>query len=121
MALKSDLLFSSLPPAAANKLGFDSLQSVTAAGSTQGTATSLNTNCANVTTSIISSGVIITAPIEYNYIYNSGPNTLTVYPPVGSNFLGLAANVGVQVAVNVALETEGAGTTLLASLSGVIG
>ncbi len=113
MALKQDLMAGSLPWEAAGKLGFDAIVAVTAAGTTQSGAASLNTNCANVTTSSIGGGVIITSPNERNYIYNSGPDALTVYAPVGSNFVGLAANVGLTLASGSGIIIEGNGTTLL--------
>lgn len=117
MTLRSSLMAGSLPWEIADKLGYDPIQAVTAAGTTQGTATALNTNCANVTTSTISGGVIINQPQSSNYIYNSGPNTLTIYPPVGSNFVGLAANVGFTLAINNGIIIEGDGTTLLPMFS----
>jgi len=113
MALKSDLMAGSLPWEAANKLGFDVLQTVTAAGTTQTGATALNTNCANVTTSSIGAGVIITEPNARNFIWNAGPNTLTIYPPVGQNFVNLSANVGFTLASGNGVTIEGDGTTLL--------
>lgn len=120
MALRSVLMAVGMPAPMATKFGYDPVQAVTAAGTTQATAQALNTNCASVTTSAINAGVIINQPNDDNYIINAGPNTLTVYPPVGSNFQALAANVGLQVAVGDALMTKGCGTTLLASYAGVV-
>lgn len=117
MTLRSNLMASSLPYEAASKLGFDAIQAVTAAGTTQGGATSLATNCANVTTSSIGAGILITQANDVNYIYNSGPNTLTIYPPVGSAFVGLAANVGLTLATANGIVINGAGTTLLPTFS----
>ena len=113
MTLRSSLMSSSLPWEAADKIGFDPVTNVTAAGTTQLTATALNTNNANVTTSSINAGVIIGQPGSVNFIYNAGPNTLTVYPPVGVNFVGLAANVGFTLATINGIMIESAGTTLL--------
>lgn len=113
MALKSDLMASSLPYEAAGKIGQDPVTAITAAGTTQTGATSLNCNCANVTTSTIGGGVLITEPIGRNFVYNAGPNTLTVYPPVGQNFVGLANNVGIQVASASSVMAEGNGTSLI--------
>lgn len=113
MSLKQELMAGSLPWEVADKLGFDILQAVTAAGTTVSGATALNTNCANVTTSTIGGGVIMTSPSARNYVYNSGPNTLTIYPPTGLNFVGLAANVGFTLATANGIAIEGDGTTLL--------
>lgn len=117
MPLKSDLMSSSLPWEAAGKLGFDVLQNITAAGTTAGTATALGCNFANVTTSTIGAGVILTEQSTTGYIYNSGPNTLTVYPLTGSNFVGLGANVGLNVATGSALTYAGGGTNVAFNIS----
>lgn len=118
MPSKAQLMASSANPALANKLGVDPLASFTAAGTTQGTATSLTANFANVTTSSISSGVILAAPFERTFVYNAGPNTLTVYPPVGGTFVGLAINAGATVAAGSGLEVEGDGLNFVANITG---
>ena len=97
MALKSDLMAAGLPAAIANKLGLDPVASVTAAGTTQTTATALAGNNANVSTPTIGGGVKLQATEGTTTIYNSGPNTLTIYPPVGSTIVGLAANAGLTL------------------------
>ena len=108
MALKSELMAGGLPYALANKLGFEPLTAYTAAGTTQGTATALVANNANVTTSSIGGGVIMVSPNQKYMVYNAGPNVLTVYPPVGNAFAGLATNAGVQVAPLNSVRTDGA-------------
>jgi hypothetical protein len=98
MALKSDLMAAGLPAGIANKLGLDPLTTVTAAGTTQGTATALASNNVNVTTSSIGAGIRLQATEGSTYVNNLGPNTLTVYPPVSSTIVGLAQNAGLTLA-----------------------
>jgi hypothetical protein len=117
MPLKSDLMAASLPYEAASKLGFDTPQTVTAAGTTQATATPLNCNCATVSTPTISGGVIITETNSTTSLFNSGPNTLIVYPAVGVTILGLAVNQGLTVANQSGVTLVGAGTSMTFSIS----
>jgi len=118
MPSKQELMASSLPASAASKIGVEALTSFTAAGTTQTTATALTANFANVTTSSINAGVIIGAPFERTFVYNSGPNALTVYPPVGGTFVGLALNAGATVASGSGLAVEGDGVNFVASVTG---
>lgn len=118
MALKQELMASSLPYNVANKLGFDPNTAFTAAGTTQGTATLLTANNVTVTTSSIGAGVILGSSEQEFMIFNAGPNVLTVYPPVGVNFAGLATNVGVTIAVNSTVVGKGGGLSGLSWSSG---
>lgn len=118
MASKAELMAAGLPGAVATKLGVDGgVNTATAAGTTQGTATTLTSNFVNVTTSTIGGGVIIGLPFERNFVWNSGPNTLTVYPPVGGTVIGLAQNVGVTVAANSGVFMEGDGINFLSNVA----
>jgi hypothetical protein len=118
MALKQELMASGMSASLANKLGFDPATVYAAAGTTQGTATVLTGNVANVTTVGANSGVILGRPNERNLIYNGGSgNVLTVYPPVGGTILGLAKNAGLQVSQGKAVTIEGDGTTFFSNLS----
>jgi hypothetical protein len=99
MATKAELMATGMPASQANKLGLDPTSSVTAAGTTLATATVLAGNNSNVTTSSIGGGVQLQGDFDQAYVYNAGPNTLTIYPPSASaNFIGLAAGVGATVA-----------------------
>lgn len=118
MALKSDLMATGMPAVQATKLAFDPSAAVTAAGTTQGTATALAGNNANVTTSSIGAGIKLQATEGYAYAYNAGPNTLTVYPPVGSTMIGLAVNAGLTVAAASGVLTVACGTNIAWNISG---
>ena len=91
MALKSELMASSLPTAAASKLGFDTpATAVAAAGASQVTATPLTSNFSLVTTG--SGGVIIQERHAITIVYNGLGGALNVYPPSGCSINAIAAN-----------------------------
>lgn len=113
MPSKAELMASGLSYNVAGKLGVEPLAAVTAAGSSQTTATALTGSFANVTTSVIGSGVKVFSMFDRNFIYNSGPSTLTVYPAVGGAIVGLATNVGMTLAPNNGVILEGDGSNLL--------
>lgn len=76
---------------------FSTSQAVTAAGTTQATATLLTTPWSNITTVAPGTGIILnsTTPIgSYQRVFMSasGGNTLSVYPPVGSTINPLGTN-----------------------------
>lgn len=78
--------------------------SISAAGSTQGTATALTTDYNVVTTVAASAGVVLpTAAAPFGReitVVNRGANALTVYPATGAQIDGAAANAAVIVPVN---------------------
>lgn len=117
MPTKAELMAAGLPAAAATKLGLDPLTSFTAAGTTQGTATALTANFANVTNNTINGGVILGAPFETTMVYNTGPNTLLIYPPVGGQFVGLALNAAFTLAAANSVIINGDGINFIAVLS----
>jgi hypothetical protein len=107
MALKSELMAVGNQSSTANRLGYDPVTSFTAAGTTQGTATTLSANNAKVTTANDTAAGVILLSNEQKYaIYNVGPSVLTIYPALGASFAGLAANAGIQVAANKAATIE---------------
>lgn len=102
MALKTELMASSMPATLANKLGFDTPNTaVAAAGSTQGAATVLTSNFSLVTSGG-AGGVILRgdSPTVVSVAAGAG-GTITVYPPVGGSINNSAANAGFTVAVGV--------------------
>lgn len=76
--------------------------SISAAGTTQGTATLLFNGINWVTIAAANSGVILypgnlgTSQI----VYNAGANAVKVYPPTGAQINGLAVNAGHLLATN---------------------
>lgn len=116
MALKADLMASSLPVAAASKLGFDAPGlAVAAAGASQSTATVLVSNF-----SIVSSGaggVLVNERFSMSAVINTSGGSLNVYPPVGGSINGLSANTAFAVGNNKQVLLFPAGLNWIAILS----
>jgi len=80
---------------------------VTAAGSTQGTATALTVQLSHVTTVALNTGVILPTPIAAGLritVRNGGANALNVYPHSGGNIAGTGTNVAISVDVGTVLD-----------------
>ena len=75
---------------------------VSAAGTTQGTATGLTTHSNVVTVCAAGAGVVATLP--FHKVYNRSANALLLYPVSGANFEALAANLPVSVPVGSTVE-----------------
>ena len=81
----------------------DIIQSISAAGSVQSTATVLIGTMNMVTTVSSGSGVILFVNATqggYQVVYNGGANTLKVYPPTSAQINGLAVNAAMILATN---------------------
>ncbi len=70
---------------------------ISAAGTTQGTATSLTAAVNYVSTVGAGAGVILSAGPS-QVVYNAGANPLSVYPPTGAAINQLAANGAMTLA-----------------------
>jgi hypothetical protein len=79
---------------------------VTAAGTTQGTATPLNVQINDVTSVLAGSGVMLPVPVvgQPNFVCNDGANSLLVYPPTGVTIGTASANIPVPVATGQCLS-----------------
>ena len=78
---------------------------VTAAGTTQATATLLINGLNGIKTAAAGSGVILTPnnlTSDCQVVFNGGANAVVVYPPVGSQINSLTANTGMTLAPNTA-------------------
>lgn len=111
MALKSELMACGMHASLAKRLGFDPPAAFTAAGNSQGTATLLTSNHANVTTTGGSQGVILNDAEQQYFITTTGGNTLSVYPPSGANFSSLSANTAISLPNGKSLFIEPGGTS----------
>lgn len=82
----------------------DTNNAVVAAGTTQGTATTVQTGYAMVTSG--TGGVILTANGvgDSQVVYNSSGSSITVYPPSGAKLNSLATNAGMILANNTLAE-----------------
>jgi hypothetical protein len=81
--------------------------SVSAAGTTQGTATLLTTTINNITTVAASSGVVLPTPVQAGarmLIRNGGANILRVYPNSGAQINSLGTNVALQLEQGALIE-----------------
>lgn len=115
MSLTAELMAVGMASNLAAQLGFDAPQTgVSAAGNSQATATQLTADAAIVSTVSASQGVILQGLPGFKAVANTSGTTLTVYPPVGSNFNGGTTNAGLSVAANKALLAYSAGLTIFA-------
>lgn len=75
---------------------------ITAAGTTQATATLLFNGVNMVGTAAAGSGVVLFSANSgtSQVVYNGGANAVTVYPPLGAKINGLAVNGGHLLATN---------------------
>lgn len=87
---------------------------VSAAGTTQGTATVVSAGVVNVSTVGASAGIILPAcsPGDEQIIYNSGANTLTIYPDLSSKINNLAVNVGIFLPIQTGIQLTRVTSTL---------
>lgn len=88
-------------------VGADAIQgganlTISAAGTTQATATAITTSNNFVTTVGAGAGVILPAVQQGDWliIYNSGANALSIYPPVGGKINQLSTNAAMTLATN---------------------
>lgn len=76
---------------------------LSAAGTTQATATELVSTDSEVTTVASGSGVALSkllVPGEEQSVFNAGANALKVYPPSGMSINALTANVAMSLPIN---------------------
>ncbi len=81
----------------------DTQSSVSAAGTTQGTATELTAADSEVTTVASGSGCILAsagAAGDTQFVFNAGANALKVYPPSGMQINALSTNAAMTLGVN---------------------
>lgn len=77
--------------------------SVSAAGTTQGTATELKAADSEVTTVAAGSGVILHSSLssgDQQTVFNAGANAVKVYPPSGLKINSLSTNAPMLLATN---------------------
>ncbi len=77
--------------------------SVSAAGTTQGTATELTATDSEITTVAADSGVILHSSLsagDQQTVFNAGADAVKVYPPSGMKINALSTNAAMLLAVN---------------------
>lgn len=108
MALAARMMGGGLSAGQAKAINGDVNSAVSAAGTTQGTATALKSGVNVVTTAAASSGVIlpngeISDEVE---VLNLGANAVTIYPPTSGQINALSANTGFLLATNTAVKVK---------------
>lgn len=91
----ANIVGSGYPGQAANYISGTAADSLTATGSTQGTALLLAADVNVVTTTAASTGVILAAgasPGDETVVKNLGASTLSIYPATGESIDAIAAN-----------------------------
>lgn len=108
------VLGAGLSPFAVSAMCTDAKTGISAAGTTQGTATGL-TNAVNyVGTVAANSGVILSSSAaagDCQVVFNGGANTLKIYPDTGAQINAAGANNAVSLLVNTAAELWRCSTT----------
>ena len=109
MALAKNVMGAGFSSSQARALNGNSTNStVTAAGTTQATATAITADVNVVTTATTGQGVILYAGVggDSQVVYNSTTADIKVYPPTGVAINQLAANSGFILAPRTACEVQ---------------
>lgn len=120
MALALDIVKGGFSPQSAKCIQGQVQPAISAAGTTQGTATTLTASINVITTAAALSGVILPSCEVGDEvdICNLGVGTVIVYPDSGSRVNGLSTNSGFQLAPNTSCKIKRFTTTRwLANLS----
>ena len=89
-----------LPGLIVQALCQDAQTSLTASGTTQGTALELVNETSDVTTVASGAGVVLSSkltPGDTQYVFNAGANSLKVYPPSGMKINSLATDASMTL------------------------
>ena len=81
----------------------DAATSISAAGTTQGTATELTAADSEVTTVAAGAGVVLSSGLaagDTQTVFNAGANAVKIYPPSGFKINALASNAPMSLATN---------------------
>lgn len=110
-----------IAPLAASQIAGDLQNTVSAAGTTQATATPVYGDNVVVTTCAAGAGVILSGPNfgpgDDSTVWNNGANPLAVYGPVGATVNGQTANLPVYVQPGQSVSLRCIGTNFFAGQS----
>jgi len=84
----------------------DTATALSAAGTTQGTATELTAADSEITTVAAGAGVVLSSKLasgDSQTVFNAGANAVKVYPPVGFQINALATNASMTLGVNTGI------------------
>lgn len=90
-----------IPGLAVQAICMDAATGISAAGTTQGTATALSNAINFLSTVAAGSGVVLSSSAtlgDSQYVYNGGANPVKVYPHSGAKINGLATNAPMLLA-----------------------
>jgi hypothetical protein len=96
----------------------DAQVSQTALGNSQATAFQLTAVHTHFSTVAASTGAVVQSNLNAGdevTVVNAGANALSVYPPVGGAFNGLAANTAISVPINKAIIVKCLSPTIFLS------
>lgn len=81
-------------------------ENITATGASQASAAAVSADCAQVSAEQNERACVLASlePGRSQYIVNTGTTVLQVYPPTGQNFVGTAANGGINCAVAQSIQ-----------------
>lgn len=99
---------------AVNAICKDTAAGVSAAGTTQGTATELKAADNEVTTVADGAGVVLSSAIsagDTQSVFNAGANPLKVYPPSGMKINDLTTNLPMTLGLNTGVLFKCVSTT----------
>ncbi len=113
MATADDIMGGGFSAGQAKSIGGQTNLTVTAAGTTQGTATTLTASNNYISTVAAGTGVILNSDEIASEvdIFNGGANALKIYPPTGANINQLAANAGITLAQYTSIKIKRYGGT----------
>lgn len=104
MALAAEIMGGGISAGAADAIQGGINLTISAAGTTQGTATAIKTSNNYLSTVASGSGVILPAAMQGDWIviYNGGANAAAVYPPTGAKINSLSTNTAMTLGTNTA-------------------
>ena len=94
---------SGLPGPLQSSICKDTEASISAAGTTQGTATELKAADNEITTVASGAGCVLSSAIasgDTQTVFNAGANAVKIYPPSGMQINALAANLPMTLGIN---------------------
>lgn len=95
-------------------IGLDVVTGISAAGTTQGTATTLDADKNFISTAASGSGVVLSVNAiggDDQFVYNGGSNPMKVYPPSGAQINSLGTNNPMILAIRTGATFHCASTT----------
>ena len=106
MPLATDMMGGGTSAGQAKAINGNRNLTLSAAGTTQATATAIKATNNVFTTVAASAGAVLPNANQADTvrIYNRGANALTIYPPVGSRIFPASTNTGISLATNTFIE-----------------